>query len=152
MPQQILLHFDICAKIPKQSLIGMPEGMPSNSLIDFQLFDGWMNLFPHDALSPDGTLTFSSLARKYPIICRRRARNFPLFLPHLGQERTHRDRLRGGFRLAPTDNSMDDGTQDIDFAILEVQVAPLQAKEFALAQPSRHIQKDQETRKGCNVV
>jgi len=30
-----------------------------------------MNLFSHDALSPDGTLTFGSLAGKHPIICRR---------------------------------------------------------------------------------
>src|SRR5580658_7432658 len=111
-----------------------------------------MNLFSHDALSPDGTLTFGSLAGKHPIISRREGRNLPPFLQHLGEERTHWDGLRGGFRLAPTDNSMDDGAQDVNFAIAEVQVAPSQTKEFALAQTCRDIEKDQETRQCSDVV
>lgn len=87
MSQQILLHFDIRSEIAKQSRIGMPEGMPSDSLVDFQLFNGWMNLFSHDALSPDGTLSFGSLAGKHPIIVGTVACYFPPLLQHLGQER-----------------------------------------------------------------
>jgi len=45
----------------------MPEGVPSDSLVDVQLFDGWMDLFAHDGLTPDGALTFGSLAGKHPI-------------------------------------------------------------------------------------
>ena len=59
------------------------------SLVDSKLFDGWMNLFSHDALFPDGSLTFRSLAGKHPIICRREERHFPPLLQHLGLEGTH---------------------------------------------------------------
>jgi hypothetical protein len=56
MPQEILLHFDICSKMSEQSGIGMPEGVPSDSLFNSYFLDGPMDLFSHDALSPDGTL------------------------------------------------------------------------------------------------
>jgi hypothetical protein len=47
---------------------------------------------------------------------------------------------------------VNDGAHDVDFAIVEVQVAPSQSEELALAQPSRDIEEDQQTGKGCDVV
>ena len=111
-----------------------------------------MDLSSHDALSPDGTLSLDSLAGKHPIIVGAVACRFPPLIQHLGEERIHRDRLRRGLRLAPTDNAVNDGAHDVDFAIVEIQVAPAQAEEFALPQTSCDIEKDEEARKGSDVV
>jgi hypothetical protein len=37
----------------------MPKGVPSDSLFNSQFLDGRMNLFSHDALSPDRTPTLA---------------------------------------------------------------------------------------------
>ena len=111
-----------------------------------------MNLFSHHALSPDGTLPLGSLAGKHPIIVGTVARHFLPLLQHLGEQRSHRDRLGRGFSLAPADNTVNNRTHDVDFCVVEVQVAPSQPEEFTLAQTSRGIEKDEETRKECDVV
>ncbi|HXO34756.1 MAG TPA: hypothetical protein VN901_20655 [Candidatus Acidoferrales bacterium] len=47
---------------------------------------------------------------------------------------------------------MNNRTHDADFCVVEVQVAPSQPEEFTLAQTSRGIEKDEETRKEFDVV
>src|SRR6266567_47193 len=106
-----------------------------------------MNLFSHDALSPDGTLAFGSLAGEHPIIGGTVRRHFPPLLQHLDKVRTHRDRLRRGLSFTPADNAVDNGTHNVDFTIVEVQVAPSQSEELALPQTSRDIEEDEETGK-----
>ena len=112
-----------------------------------------MNLLSHDALSPDGTLAFGSLAGKYPIIVGAVACHFSA-TPSTSRRAegpsgsaSHEDSV-----LHLTDDSVDDGAHDVDFAAVEIQVAPAQAEEFALPQTSCDIEKDQETRKGSDVV
>src|SRR6202045_1800230 len=107
MPQEVLLHLNICAKLSEQSGIGMSEAVPADSLFDPQFLDGWMDLFSHDALSPNGMLPFGSVAGKHPVVGGTIRRHFPPRRQHLDQGRTHRDRLRRGLRLTPADHPVD---------------------------------------------
>jgi hypothetical protein len=119
-----LLHLNICAKLSEQSGIGMPKAVPADSLFDPQFLDGRMDLFSHDALSPNGMLPFGSVAGKHPIVGGTIRRHFSPRRQHLDQVRPHRDWLRRGLSLTPADNPVDDRTHEVDFQVVEVQVAP----------------------------
>jgi hypothetical protein len=60
-----------------------------------------------------------------------------------GQKITHRvfvdrHRLLRGFRLAPSDNLVHDGSLDVNLKVLKIDVLPLQAGKFAAAKPCDH--------------
>src|SRR5208283_4356189 len=144
VPKQFLHDLDVDSGGPQQGRIRMAEGVPPDWFGDPYLSRNRPYDFAHDLLSHIGSSAFRFGAGKDPVLgpvvshlstpCPQRFR----------ETGVKRDGLLRRFRFAGAGHLHHDGSNHADLIGLEVDVLPLQAKQFTHSQSCAHIQQYQD--------
>src|ERR1035438_6644640 len=134
MTEQLLHDLELGAHASQESRVCVAECMPSEMLLDAQFQRPWTNEFPQNRLAPIWLPTAVAPAREHPILRFAIRLLSPPLQESVDDERMNWHRLLRSLRLARPDHTVDYRPRHIDRLFFEVDVTPLQAKEFTLAQ------------------
>lgn len=143
MSHQFLHHFELSADTPKQRRIGVSESMPADALLNIEGLGNWSNIIAKDGCAPVRPPFFVQAARKDPVVRIRKLIGLSPGRQRISELRMERNRLLRGLRLAAADNTEDDRPGHTEFPMFEVNVTPLEPKQFTLPQAGRCGQKNE---------
>src|SRR6266851_204047 len=125
MPQQLLHHLELGPHTSQQGRVGVPERMPSESLLNPDSLRCRTYVFAQDRLAPVRPSAPIALACKNPVLGLDVGTTFSQLHQSVRESRMHWHRLLRCFGLARAYHSVHDGTDDAHRASLEVDIAPL---------------------------
>ena len=99
MSKQLLHDFEFCPDTPQESGVGVPERMPSESLLDSCPLRGRTNISAQDRLAPDRLAATVTSTRENPVIRFAVTADLFPFSKSLQDGWMNWHRLLGGFSL-----------------------------------------------------
>src|SRR5580658_2657612 len=140
MPHEFLHYLQLRTSSAEQRGVCPAEGVPPNPLRDAQSLRDRADVMTKKLLSPIWVLSPILRAGEHPTL-RRSIRRFVPPVPQITDQMIVEG--HGFLRslcLALSDDLLHDGASDPELFILEVDVLPLERKQFALSQSRCHIQ------------
>src|ERR1700678_1306700 len=125
MPQQLLHHLELSPHAAQQGRVGVPESMPSESLLNSHTLRNRAYIFAQDRLAPVGFSASVTLTRENPVLGFDVGTTLPPLHQRIREDGMHWHRLLRRFGLARAYHSVHDGTRNIHRTSLEVDIPPL---------------------------
>jgi len=140
MSHQFLHNLQLRSSSAEQGGIGCAESVPANPPRDAQILRDRADVMTKKLLSPVWLLSSILRAGEHPTL-RRSIRCSTLPVPQITDQMIVEGHgfLRS-FRLAPSDDLLHDRSCDPELLVFEVDVLPLESKQFTLSQSCGDVQ------------